>query len=271
MRHLADGRQSEEMAPNPYESDDMLSQYLLFHYGAADEMLLYPFSPTSGFGFPARCVSELVDRSRLPAAARALDLGCAVGRSTFELARHFPEVVGIDFSRQFILTAEQLRRRGSIAYRRIEEGDITVPCRATVPDDIDRSRVEFKVGDAMALPADLGTFDVLLMANLVDRLRDPLRCLTKLGRFVRPGGQLIVVSPNTWMTQYTPRSKWLGGVVRDGRKNWTFDGLHRALRPSFTLETRKDMPFLIREHRRKFTWGVADGTVWQRSERTDPA
>ena len=34
--------------------------------------------------------------------ARALDLGCAVGRSTFEIARGFGEVVGIDISQTFV-------------------------------------------------------------------------------------------------------------------------------------------------------------------------
>ena len=258
----------EIMTTNPYESQDMLSQYLLFHYGARDEVLLYPFSPTTGYGFPVRCVTELVDRSRLTRSARALDLGCAVGRSTFELARSCPEVIGIDFSRRFVATADRLKRRGAIAYQRIEEGDLTVRRTARVPSSIDRDRVTFEQGDAMALRADLGTFDVVLMVNLLDRLADPLRCLSKLAGLVRPGGQLVVVSPNTWLEQYTPRRKWLGGTMRNGRKVWTFDGLRRALRPGFTQEERKDMPFLIREHARKFTWGVADGTVWIRKGRT---
>jgi hypothetical protein len=33
------------------------------------------------------------------ASGRALDLGCAVGRSSFELARSFGEVVGVDLSK----------------------------------------------------------------------------------------------------------------------------------------------------------------------------
>jgi len=32
---------------------------------------------------------------------RALDVGCAVGRATFELARSFDETVGIDLSARF--------------------------------------------------------------------------------------------------------------------------------------------------------------------------
>ncbi|CAM9795790.1 unnamed protein product [Choristocarpus tenellus] len=31
----------------------------------------------------------------------------------------------------------------------------------------------------------------------------------------------------------------------------------------FVLEGRKEMPFLIREHRRKFQWGCSDGTIWR--------
>ena len=37
-----------------------------------------------------------------------------------------------------------------------------------------------------------------------------------------------------------------------------------TLAPDFTLVQQKDLPFLIREHARKFQWSVALGTVWQR-------
>lgn len=33
---------------------------------------------------------------------------------------------------------------------------------------------------------------------------------------------------------------------------------------NFELEKRLPMPFLIREHARKFQWGCSDGTVWRR-------
>ena len=37
--------------------------------------------------------------------AVALDIGCAVGGATFQLARAFPHVLGIDFSQQFVNAA----------------------------------------------------------------------------------------------------------------------------------------------------------------------
>jgi 2-polyprenyl-3-methyl-5-hydroxy-6-metoxy-1,4-benzoquinol methylase len=54
--------------------------------------------------FPKKC-GDLVLRWAAEAGAatgRALDLGCAVGRSSFEMAREYREVVGIDISQTFV-------------------------------------------------------------------------------------------------------------------------------------------------------------------------
>jgi putative 4-mercaptohistidine N1-methyltranferase len=251
-------------APNFYETDRALSEYLLFHYGSPAQVLPWSFGPATALNFPARCVSECLDLGRLPAQARALDLGCAVGRSTFELARPCREVVGIDFSRRFIETAQRLQEHGSLSYRYVEEGDLTVPATASVPADLDRARVRFEQGDALALRPNLGQFDVALLANLVDRLFDPRTCLEALPRLVARGGQLIITTPCTWLEDYTPRAHWLGGYHQDGRPIRTLETLEAVLEPHFTLARTADLPFLIREHARKFQWSVALATVWVR-------
>ena len=249
---------------NIYETDKLLAEYLLFHYGTPEEVLPRADGPHGAVGYPQRCVSECLDAARLPQNARALDLGCAVGRSTFELARHCSEVVGVDFSRRFIDAADALRRDGALDYLRADEGALTTPCRALVPAEIDRGRTRFETGDAMNLRADLGAFDVVLMANLIDRLREPQCCLARLAALVKPGGQLIVTSPYTWLEEFTTRAKWLGGFERDGRRVTTRDGLEAALADDFQLSATRDLPFLIREHARKFQWSVAEATVWHR-------
>ena len=234
---------------NIYESDKLLAEYLLFHYGAAEEILPYDFGPRDALEYPARCVRECVT-SR----GRALDLGCAVGRSAFELARSCESVTGIDFSRRFIAAANALKS-GELPYLRADEGDRTTPLTARVPAGIDRARVAFEVGDAMDLRADLGAFDVVLMANLIDRLREPQRCLARLPALVKSGGQLVITSPYTWLEEFTPRANWLSP---------TLDGLRAALTPHFDLIATRDLPFLIREHARKFQWSVAHATTWIR-------
>ena len=74
-----------------------------------------------------------------------------------------------------------------------------------LPPELPRERVRFEQGDACHLRGDLGRFDLVLMANLIDRLPDPARCLARLPGLVTPGGWLIITSPYTWLEEYTPR------------------------------------------------------------------
>jgi putative 4-mercaptohistidine N1-methyltranferase len=247
-----------------YDTDRAVSEYLLFHYGEDREVLPWGFGPVGALNYPARCVSELLDLGRLAAGARALDLGCAVGRSSFELARHCAEVVGIDYSHPFVDAAIQLRRDGCMNYSFAEEGDIRTSAVARVPSGIDRERVLFEQGDAQHLREDLGTFDVVLMANLLDRLPRPTELLRGLAGRVRSGGQLLVTTPCTWLEEYTGREEWLGGYERDGVQVRTRFTLGQVLGGDFECIAEVDLPFLIREHSRKFQWSVAMGTVWIR-------
>jgi len=247
-----------------YETERALAEYLLFHYGTPAQNLPWPFGPVNALEYPARCVSEGLDDARLPALARALDLGCAVGRSTFELARHCSEVIGIDYSHRFIEFAQQLKEQGTISYAYAEEGKLTTPATARVPAEINRDRVKFEQGDAQALSPELGSFDVVLLANLVDRLPDPRRCLDALPALVRPGGQLILTTPCTWLGDYTAPGKWLGGFEENERPVRTLATLQAVLEPQFALTRSWDLPFLLREHARKFQWSVALATVWIR-------
>ena len=89
--------------------------------------------PREAVGFAARCVSDCIELGAVRPEARALDLGCAVGRSSFELARYCTEVIGIDASQSFIRAALEIRRHGHIHFDRIEEGVLTSRCAATVP------------------------------------------------------------------------------------------------------------------------------------------
>ena len=65
------------MPANPYESDRLLAEYLLFHYGTPEEILSWPSGPLGALDFAVRVVSDCLELSSLPADGRALDLGCA--------------------------------------------------------------------------------------------------------------------------------------------------------------------------------------------------
>lgn len=242
-----------------YETDKLLGEYLLFHYGRTEDVLPYEFGPSDALNFPARCVHACLDAAALPPHARALDAGCAVGRSGFELARNCERVIGVDFSRRFIGAANTLKETGRVEFLRLEEGARFTKCVAKVPAEIDRARVSFETGDAMNLRNDLGEFDVVLAANLLCRLREPAKFLACLPRLVKPGGQLIFTTPCTWLEEVTPHEHWLCD-----ERSTTLDGLHRRLDAHFSLRHTLDLPFLIREHARKFQWTVAQASVWIR-------
>jgi putative 4-mercaptohistidine N1-methyltranferase len=242
---------------NVYESDAYLADYLLFHYGTARDVWPCGWALTTEevLNFPARCVA-LAD---LDGGTRALDVGCAVGRATFELTRQFDEVVGIDFSQRFIEAAQRLRQTGVLNFQRVEEGKRTSPCQALVPPELPRENATFEVGDAMALRNDLGSFDLVLAANLLCRLPEPARFLGQLPALVRPGGSLVLTTPCTWLEEFTPREHWLCD-----ERTTTLEGLRQWLEPEFTLVRTRELPFLLRETARKFQLTIAQGSCWQR-------
>lgn len=247
------------MSENLYESPRLLAEYLLLHYGGVADVLGDRPGPAEAVGFPARLVRELL--APVSAEARSLDLGCAVGGSSFELARSCREVTGIDFSRGFIAAANRLRETGRHPFEKRIEGEISEPAVASVPPDVARDRAKFFPGDAQDLPADLGDFDVVLAANLLCRLPDPARLLARLPDLVRVGGQLLLTTPFTWLEEFTPRENWIGGTAESGR---CFDALRARLEPHFELEHAVELPFLIRETARKFQFTFAAGSRWRR-------
>jgi len=247
------------MSANFYETDAALGQYLLFHYGTPEQIC--PLLPDAhvACGFPARCVTESLSGLVLERKTRALDLGCAVGRSSLELARHFDQVVGLDFSARFIDAAQRMQSERAATVRIPREGGAFDEHLLKLPPDLDTERASFETGDACALRPGLGKFDLVLMANLIDRLPDPAACLAQLPGLIAPGGWLVITSPYTWLEEYTPREKWL-----DGGGRGTLAALRECLAPAFSLHRVFDLPFLIREHRRKYQWSIAEASVWQR-------
>jgi len=229
---------------------------LAFHY-LEPSQLLPPGAPLLGSidNFPSAC-ARLLLRHAPKRTLRALDLGCAVGRSSFEIARRIPEVIGIDYSKSFIRAAKKIQSKGKLRFNLLEEGAITRSSFATFSTTTPRKRTTFLSGNALHLPSDLGSFDMVLAANLIDRLPEPKRFLKQiLPSLVKPGGIVLLTSPYTWSSEFTPRSRWL----KD-----SFSKIRMALRPSFRLLHRQNLSFLLREHRRKFQFTFADATIWQR-------
>jgi len=127
-------------------------------------------------------------RRRLVAAAcqaapcAVLDLATGSGDVALALARVLPttaHVTGLDFCAPMLVEAEKKRA----AARGLRAG------------------VEFRAGDALALPVADASADVITIAFGLRNLADRARGLSEMQRALRPGGQLLVLEfsqPQVW-------------------------------------------------------------------------
>jgi len=244
---------------NVYETDTLVSQYGEFHYGR--EYFDVP-------NFPARCAQIALEGSRGRRRERALDLGCAVGRASFELARGFTQVTGLDYSARFIRMAVDLKEKGCIRYVLPEEGEIVSYQEKHLEQfglESFKDKVEFYQADACNLKPLYAHYDLVLACNLIDRLYDPARFLTAIHERINKGGLLILTSPYTWLEEFTRRDQWIGGFRKDGENLTTLQGLTDRLSRNFSLAASpQDIPFVIRETSRKFQHVIAQMTIWER-------
>lgn len=254
---------SEDVKPVPsshYETDKLLSEYAEFHYG--DEY----------FGvqnFAKNLADIAIDTMANKPKHKALDLGCASGRATFELAKYFDKVTGIDFSARFVGQGVHLADMGTLRYTLADEGEL-VHYKSRNLADIHLShvinKVEFFQGDACNLKPQFNGYDFILAANLIDRLYNPASFLSVIHERLNIGGVLMLASPYTWLVDHTPREEWIGGFKKDGESFTTFDGLKAQLSAHFELLQQPiEVPFVIRETKRKFQHSLSEVTFWQRT------
>ncbi len=242
-----------------YESDALAAQYCDAHYGPEHFGV-----PNFAVATARICLEEMQGRKL----GHALDLGCAVGRAAFELARGgFEQVTGLDFSTRFFRLATRMRDEGFLRYAFPEEGEVVSFHEIGLSElglDSVRDRVRFSQADACNIPEKFTGYDLVLAANLIDRLYSPRRFLTTIHERMNPGSLLVITSPYTWLEEFTKKEEWLGGYRDAGEPVWTLDGLKETLVPHFRMIGEpRDVPFVIRETRRKFQHTVAELTVWE--------
>lgn len=211
---------------------------------------------------------------------RVLDLNCSVGRRTFELAKTFRKVVGLDSSTRFIRIGTHLLSTGKARYTLPTEGVLESYRKIALADidvtELQKERVEFVQGDACNLDRKkLSHFDCVVLSGLT-LLYSPDVLLTDIHTRINPGGLLVIATTCDWMEKYTPKTSWVGGIKEDGESVTTIDALERLLRPHFVCfksivqgesgESSVDLPYLIRKTSRTFDLGIANVSAWMRKD-----
>ena len=188
-----------------------LSSYASGHYGDLD-----PGEPKG----PRPSILGLLDQGLAlagpPDQGPILDAGCAVGRSTFELAERCDRLVlGIDLNFSMLQVAARAMRAGEIRHplRRVGLVYDERAFRVSFPR---AEAVDFWVADAANLPFPDGVFSLAVGLNLLDCLPSPLEHLLSLARVLAPGARAILSTPYDWSPAATPVEGWIGGHSQRG-------------------------------------------------------
>lgn len=281
----ADGNEHTIDSGNVYETNDSLNMYLGLHYPSSGvvegvpPILPHEQSPVHGTHFPQRVANLLTSLNPKRTTNKALDMGCSVGGSSFELAKTFDHVDAFDFSENFIGAAKSMQAGEKMEVMVPTEAELFETVEATLEPGVTpeiAGKVNFFVGDACNIEElspikDSNTnvsYDGVIMSNLLCRLPDPAKCLNGLKDIVNPGGVVVMVTPFSWLTEFTPRGKWLGGFL-DPVTNVEIrskDVLQSIMEGNgFSKIHQEEMPLVIREHARKYQYIVSEATGWKKN------
>jgi len=189
-----------------------------------------------------------------------LDLGCSVGRGSFELAaRTGRMVLGIDLHYSMLRLASTVLRERRVRYSLRRVG--LVYDRREFPAKVaSDENVDFWACDATALPFAPGLFGMTTAMNIIDCVHSPHSLLASVEQMLAPGGAAILASPYDWAPGATPVEAWFGGhsqrsPLRGDSKAMVRSLLTPGARPDSLehleiINERDDLPWHVRLHNR---------------------
>lgn len=185
----------------------------------------------------------------------ALDIGCAVGRLTFELTKTHDRAVGIDTSRSFIQAARNLATQRHLEFDLIMEGKITERRSSNLDPDFEFENAEFIVADAMALPFRSNRFATASTVNILEKVPDPSAHLSEANRVMdKANARFLFSDPFSWDETVSSPDLWLGGRNEGPFKGFGMENVCRMLQdvsgifsPGFCIQETGRVNWKIRK------------------------
>jgi 5-histidylcysteine sulfoxide synthase/putative 4-mercaptohistidine N1-methyltranferase len=199
---------------------------------------------------------------------KALHLGCKTGRTSFELARIFPSVKGLDFTARLIRIGTAMKEKGYIRYLRNEEGEIQSYMEKWLKDfglEETAPRVEFWQADVSNLVDKFGGFDFILAENAVERAINPVLFLEGIHTRLNPKGILAIADGYVFDPEVTLPEYRIGGFRKDGEPFTCLEGLKELLHKEFELLAEPvELLQALRIGSRRHTLKTIQLTIWQK-------
>jgi SAM-dependent methyltransferase/uncharacterized protein YbaR (Trm112 family) len=192
-----------------------------------------------------------------------IDIGCSVGRTTFELAEKYQTLtLGIDVNFSMLRVAHKVLRDGVVQYPLKRIG--IVYDRQKFNTQFENSQfVDFWACDALALPFAGDNFGFASGFNVFDSVTSPRDLLASIGNAIKPAGLALLATPYDWSPAATPVETWIGGHSQRGPDGGAAEPLLRKLLtpnthpqsiPNLAISAEiSNHPWTIRTHARSMT------------------
>ncbi|MDY6934634.1 MAG: methyltransferase domain-containing protein [Spirochaetota bacterium] len=238
----------QQVHSSQYEDSLMISSYLWSHY--AD--ILDDVEASQAYVKWAALISNNPGPS--------LDIGCAVGRMTFEMGMKSDYAIGIDRSEGLIRMARMLMLNRELEFTLLKEGKLMENRFIHIPEIWKNKNVEFIIGDAHNLPFASNTFSTIASLNIIDKIALPISHLKEINRIaMNQGTQFLFSDPFSWSPEVTDEINWLGGKTEGPFAGEGLDNLLQILRgknnyfyPSWQIEDKGHILWKIRKHQNLF-------------------
>ncbi|MEC7986992.1 MAG: methyltransferase domain-containing protein [Myxococcota bacterium] len=145
-----------------------------------------------------------------------IDIGCSVGRGTFDLAHTTQNLsLGVDVNFSMLRIAQKIQRTQRISYDLRKVG--TIYKRQSYDLSLPSADlVDFWVADALNLPFANQSMLRCNSANVLDCVANPADHLRELSRIQNPLGYFSLVTPYDWSVNATAYDNWIGGHTAMG-------------------------------------------------------
>jgi SAM-dependent methyltransferase len=118
------------------------------------------------------------DRLAIGPGTRVLDIGCGMGRHSFEAFRRGASVTAADLDRKALAEVDKMSEA------MVEAGEAPTGSKLTT-----------KVVNVLDMPFATGSFDVIIASEILEHIPQDVAAMSEITRVLKPGGQAAITVP----------------------------------------------------------------------------